>query len=280
MPVHTTPDGCALHYRIAGEGPLVALTPGGREGMSALAPLIAELSRGCRVLSWDRRNTGRSDVFFGGEGSEQEIWADDLAGLLKALDLGPAWIAGGSAGCRVAVLTAIRHPEVARGLVLWSASGGPFGCQYLGFNYHVPYILAAERGGMEAVARTPFFADRIAASPGNRDRLMAEDPRAFVATMKRWNRFFYFQPDTPLVGASEDQLRAIRMPALIFEGNDDIHPAEVSAAMARLMPGAVLRPSAWSREAFMDIFVGRKPGPLFDLYPALAPGILQFVGAA
>jgi len=53
-------------------------------------------------------------VFFGGEGSEQEIWADDLAELLQAIDFAPAWLAGGSAGCRVALVTAIRHPEVAK----------------------------------------------------------------------------------------------------------------------------------------------------------------------
>jgi 2-hydroxy-6-oxonona-2,4-dienedioate hydrolase len=149
MAVFVTRDGCTIHYEIAGEaGPAIALTPGGREGREPLAPLVAELAQHARVLTWDRRNTGAADLYFGGEGSEQEIWADDLTELLTATGFGPAWLAGGSAGCRVALLTAIRRPEVARGLVLWSASGGFYGSQFLGFQYHVPYIMAAQRAGM------------------------------------------------------------------------------------------------------------------------------------
>src|ERR1700741_2680365 len=164
----TTRDGCRLAYQLRGEGPLIALTPGGREAGEAVAALAEALAEQARVLTWDRRNTGASDVFFGGEGSEQEIWADDLADLLDQLGEGPAWLAGGSAGCRVSVLPALRRPQAAKGLILWSASGGPYGCQFLGFQYHVPYIMAAERGGMAAIAKTPFFAERIAANPGNR----------------------------------------------------------------------------------------------------------------
>ena len=100
MPSFTTHDGCALYYEIAGEGPPIVLTPGGRAPGEALAPLVAELAKGARVLTWDRRNTGRADLWFGGEGSEQEIWADDLAELLRAVGCSPAWRAGGSAGCR------------------------------------------------------------------------------------------------------------------------------------------------------------------------------------
>jgi len=281
MPTHVTPDGCTLHYEITGEGPPIAITPGGRERKEALAPLVAELAKGARVLSWDRRNCGAADVWFGAEGdrrSEQEVWADDLAELLRATGFGPAWLAGGSAGCRVALLTAVRHPDVARGLVLWSASGGFWGCQLLGYNYHVPYVMAAEKGGMALVAETPFFAERIAANPGNRARLMAEDPAAFIATMKRWNDFFRHREDTPVVGASEADLRGISVPTLVFEGNDDVHPPEVAEAIAALIPGATFAASPWAREEWMGRFTGRMPGSVFDLYPKLAPRILAFVG--
>lgn len=277
MPSFTTRDGCILHYEIAGDGAPVALTPGGRERKEALAPLVAELAKGCRVLTWDRRNTGASDLWFGGEGSEQEIWADDLAELLRGIGFAPAVLAGGSAGCRVALLAAVRHPGLARALVLWSASGGPYGSQVLGYNYHVPYILAAQRGGMAAVAETPFFAERIRANPANAERLLALDAEAFVCVMKRWNAFFQHREDTPLVGLTEADLRALSVPTLVFEGNDDIHPPEVAEAIARLVPGAVFAPSPWTREAWMDRFTGRAAGTVFDLYPQLAPGILAFL---
>jgi pimeloyl-ACP methyl ester carboxylesterase len=273
-----THDGCRLNYRLRGEGPLIALTPGGREAGDAVDALAEALAAGAQVLTWDRRNTGASDVFFGGEGSEQEIWADDLADLITSLGAGPAWLAGGSAGCRVSLLTALRRPEIARGLLLWSGSGGPYGCQFLGFQYHVPYIMAAERGGMAAVAKTPFFADRIAANPQNGERLAALDPADFIAVMKRWNSFFYYRQDCTVAGVADADLSGLSQPALIFEGGDDIHPAEVSAAMARLMPRATLLPSAWPPQEWMDRFTGRSLGSVFDLYPALAPAIFDFIG--
>ena len=279
MPTFTTRDGCTLHYQITGEGPAMALTPGGRERKEALAPLVAELAKQCRVLTWDRRNTGRSDLWFEGD-SEQARWADDLAELLSGLGLGPAWLAGGSAGCRVSLLTAVRHPHVARGLALWSASGGAYGCQFLGFQYHVPYIMAAQRGGMAAVAETPFFAERLAANPAARAYLLSLDPEQFIDTLKRWNQVFHHRPDTQVAGLTEAELRAIRLPTLVFDGCDDIHPPEVARALAALIPNAAFAASPWTREAWMDRFTGRVPGSVFDLYPQLAAGILGFVGAA
>jgi len=279
MATFVTRDGCRLHYELRGEGPLVALTPGGREGADAVRSLSDILVERMQLLTWDRRNTGRSHVSFGGA-SEQDVWADDLGDLIAHLGLGPAWLAGGSAGCRVSLITAIRRPEAARGLVLWSASGGRYGCQVLGYNYHVPFIMAAEQGGMAAVAQTPFFADRIAANPENRERLLAVDPADFIAVMKRWNEVFYFREGTPVVGATADQLRALKVPALVIEGNDDIHPPEVAQEIARLVPGARFVPSPWSREEFMGVYSGRTPGRVFDLYPKLAPEIVAFIGGA
>jgi pimeloyl-ACP methyl ester carboxylesterase len=272
----TTADGCRIRYELQGHGPLLALTPGGRQHMQSVATLASALAAGARVLSWDRRNTGASDLWFEGD-SEQETWAEDLADLIAHLGEGPAWLAGGSAGCRVSTLTATRRPEAAKGLIVWSTSGGPYGCQHLGYTYHAPYIMAAEHGGMAEVAQTPFFRDRIAANPDNRARLFGQDPAAFIATLKRWNGTFYYRPEQSLAGVDDTALRSLSMPTLIFEGGDDIHPAEVSHAMARLIPGAELVPSAWPHEEWMDRFTGRLSESIFELYPRMAPQILGFV---
>src|SRR5690606_32245119 len=117
------------------------------------------------------------------------------------------------------------------------------------------------------VAETPFFAARLAANPANRARLLALDPEAFVTVMKRWNGFFQYRDDTPVVGAAQADLRAIALPTLVFEGDDDIHPPQAAQAIADLVPGARLAPSPWSRAAWMDRFTGREPGSVFDLYP-------------
>jgi pimeloyl-ACP methyl ester carboxylesterase len=135
--------------------------------------------------------------------------------------------------------------------------------------------MAAEQGGMAAVANTPFFAARIAANPDNRDRLMALAPEEFITTFKRWNT----QQDCAVAGATDDELRTITCPTLIFEGGDDIHPQSVSAAMARLIPNAKLVPSPWSAQSWMDRFTGRVQGSVFELYPLLTRAIIEFIKA-
>jgi pimeloyl-ACP methyl ester carboxylesterase len=272
----TTADGCRIHYELEGEGPLLALTPGGRQDMGSVGSLAFALAKGVRVLSWDRRNTGVSELWLAGD-SEQQTWAEDLADLIEHLGLGPAWLAGGSAGCRVSTLTATRRPKAAKGLIVWSTSGGRYGCQHLGYTYHAPYIMAAEHGGMAEVAQTLFFRERIAAHPDNGARLLAQDPKAFIATMKRWNETFYHSAEQSLAGVDDAALRELNLPTLIFEGGDDIHPAAVSQAMARLIPGAEHVPSAWPHEEWMDRFTGRSPKSIFELYPRMAPQILEFV---
>lgn len=278
MPRFLTPDGCNLEYRIRGEGALVVLTPGGREKGEAVAALAEVLAEHACVVTWDRRNAGASDVWFGGD-SESEIWAQDLADLVMHLGRGPAWLAGGSAGCRTSVIAALRRPEIARGLILWSASGGHYASQFLGFSYHAPYIMAALGGGMTAVAAQPFWADRIAENPANRERMLAMDPAEFIAVMKRWMSAFYFRPGSDLTGATNDELRTIALPTLLFEGNDDIHPKAVSDIVARSIPNTTYRPSPWSDADFMGRFAGSIPGSVFDLYPQLAPEILGFMAA-
>jgi pimeloyl-ACP methyl ester carboxylesterase len=277
MPHFVTRDGCTLPYWLRGKGPLIALTPGGRERGESVAALAEALAEHATVLTWDRRNAGAADVFISGNLPECDVWAEDLADLIAHLGMGPAWIAGGSAGARTSVLCATRRSEAAKGLLLWSASGGPYAAQFLGFNYHVPYIMAAQRGGMAAVCETPFFAERIAANPGNRERLMALDPVRFAADMHRWNAAYFYTPGQALTGVANEALRGISVPTLIFGGNDDVHTAETSRLAASLIPGATLLPPPWSEEQWLDHFTGRNGRPVFELYPLVAPALLDFI---
>ena len=83
-------NGVNLYYEEYGSGPAVILTPGGRGDTNALRPMAAVLSPHCRVILHDRRNGGRSDIVIGDDLSEQHIWAEEMAGLLKQIDAAPA----------------------------------------------------------------------------------------------------------------------------------------------------------------------------------------------
>jgi pimeloyl-ACP methyl ester carboxylesterase len=269
-------DGCDIHYELMGDGPTIALTPGGRLGGDAVRATADLLAERHQVFLWDRRNTGSSSVWFGPE-PEQLVWADDLAAILRELGLAPAYLLGASAGARVSYLTALRHPDVAAGLVVWSVSGGPYASQNLGYEYHVPFINEARRGGMESVAATAFFRERIEANPANRDRLLSTSPADFVASLRRWNESFFCRVDTPVIAATSDELRRIGCPTLVFEGNDDLHAPEAAIALHDLVTGSELVPLPWSTDEWSDHLMGRAPGSVMALYPRLVPTVLEFL---
>jgi len=234
--------GASIHYEVLGaKGPWVALSPGGRRpiaGVESLARKVADA--GYRVLVHDRRNCGASDITIGGKQPENEIWADDLHELLAQLKALPAVVGGGSSGCRMALLLALRHPGAVNALLLWRVTGGRFAAQRLARQYYGQYIEAAEQGGMAAVCETEHWKERIAERPAHRDMLMKMGPQRFVAAMAEWREYFERGGDLPVLGATEADLKSIKVPACVIPGNDRTHAIEVGRHLARLLPDAEL----------------------------------------
>src|SRR5262249_18360334 len=158
-------------YEILGRsGPAVALSPGGRNGMSNVLPFAEAIVRkGYRVLLHDRRNCGASDASFDPARSEYEAWADDLHALADQLGMLPLVGGGSSSGARLALLFSLRHPQSARALLLWRVTGGAFAVQRLAEKYYDQYIGLAHKGGMAAVCAEDHFAELIRSRPSNRE---------------------------------------------------------------------------------------------------------------
>jgi pimeloyl-ACP methyl ester carboxylesterase len=239
MPVATV-RGAAINYQIVGEkGPWVSLSPGGRRPIAGVRSLGERIAQGgYRVLLHDRRNCGASDVIIDGDESEYDIWADDLQALLNQLDALPAYVGGASSGCRMSILFALRHPQATRGLLLWRLTGGRVAAEHLARQYYTDFIERAQQGGMAAVCDSEFFRERIAARPENRARLMAMDAKRFISVMSHWRTYFIDGADLPVIGATEDQLRSIRVPTCVVPGNDRIHARRAGENAGRMMPKA------------------------------------------
>ncbi|MFQ6026472.1 MAG: hypothetical protein ACE5Q6_03035, partial [Dehalococcoidia bacterium] len=154
----------------------------------------------------------------------------------------------GSAGSRTSLTLAVRHPEAVKGLFVWEVSGGPRSAEMTAPNYYGQFIEAAEQDGMEAVARTEFFAQRIQDNPRNRERLLSQSPQEFIAAMRRWQEAYY-QPN-PVSELTEAQLQSIPCPTVLFEGNtpDEVHHRSAAEAAHQLIPHSELKPSAWTPE--------------------------------
>jgi pimeloyl-ACP methyl ester carboxylesterase len=234
--------GVHINFEVIGErGAWIALTPGSRRPYAELKDLSKMLANaGYRVVLHDRRNCGASEVAFDGSASEHEVWSDDLYELGKQLGALPMYVGGSSAGARLAILYAMRHPDGLRGLLLWRVTGGQEAVDRLSENYYGQYIKLARQGGMQAVAASEHFAEIIAVRPANRDRLLSTNVDGFIAVMNAWRDHFLQSAKLPIVGASEADLNAIKAPVCLIAGNDVIHTPATARKAASLFPNGEL----------------------------------------
>src|SRR5450759_256497 len=243
--------GVHINYEVIGNsGPWIALTPGSRRPYGELVGLSKAIAAaGYRVLLHDRRNCGASDVAFDGSGSEHEVWADDLYMLAKQLDALPLVVGGSSAGARLAILFAIRHPQALRGLLLWRVTGGQEAVDRLAEMYYGQFIKIARAGGMQAVCESEHFSECIKARPENRERLLQTDPEQFIKVMTTWRQRFLESASLPIVGATEADLRSIAAPACLIAGNDVIHTPATARKAAGLIPNSELHDDVVEKRA-------------------------------
>lgn len=243
--------GVHINFEVIGQsGPWIALTPGSRRSYSELRGLAAALApSGHRVLLHDRRNCGASDVAFDGSGSEHEIWADDLYELGLQLDALPLFVGGSSAGARLAILFALRHPKALRGLLLWRLTGGQHAVDRLAENYYGKFIAIARAGGMQAVSESEHFAQCIEARPENHERILRTNPDEFIKVMSYWRECFLQTATLPIVGATEAQLRRIVAPVCLIAGNDVIHTPVTARKAQSLIPNSDLHDDVVEKRA-------------------------------
>ncbi|ACF00054.1 alpha/beta hydrolase fold [Rhodopseudomonas palustris TIE-1] len=97
MPTFTTADATKLYYKDWGSGQPVVFSHGWPLSSDAFEDQMFFLAqRGFRVIAHDRRGHGRSDQPW--TGNDMDTYADDLAALVKHLDLENAIHVGHSTG--------------------------------------------------------------------------------------------------------------------------------------------------------------------------------------
>lgn len=113
-------NGADLHYSLTeGPRPAFVLVHGGCCSLGDWSGQVATLGGEFAVLAADLRGHGGSQA--AGELSVAQ-WADDVNGLVTALDLAPAVLVGHSLGSRIVAEAAWRRPDLASGVVLLDAS--------------------------------------------------------------------------------------------------------------------------------------------------------------
>jgi pimeloyl-ACP methyl ester carboxylesterase len=111
-----------IEYFSRGQGETIVLLPGGTLTVGYLDGLAAALAdAGYRVVGVNFRGSGQSTG--PSEGVTLQTYAEDVAGVIQALNLGPVHVVGNDFGNRVARMMAASHPELTRSVILLAAGG-------------------------------------------------------------------------------------------------------------------------------------------------------------
>ena len=226
-------NGLEIAYECVGEGPPLVLVHGAAVDGRMWAPQLADLASQFTVIAWDEPGAGRSsDV---PSTFSLTDYADCLAGLIDALQLGRAHVAGLSWGGTIVLELYRRRPELVATLLLVDT--------YAGWKGSLP---AEEvRARIEGVRRM-LTADEHLFDP-TLPGLFAGAPPAEYATLL--NTMSALVRPESMRNALEvmaeadlsDVLPRIEVPTLLLWGEQDARsPLSVAREFEAAIPGAEL----------------------------------------
>ena len=114
--------GLKIAYERVGDGPPLVFVHGAAADSRMWEPQLAGLADDFTVVAWDEPGAGRSSVL--PESFGLADFADGLAALLLALELGPAHVAGLSWGGTLILELYRRHPDLVTTLILMDTYAG------------------------------------------------------------------------------------------------------------------------------------------------------------
>jgi pimeloyl-ACP methyl ester carboxylesterase len=227
------PEGLEIAYERAGEGPPLVLVHGATVDGRMWQPQLEALADEFTVVAWDEPGAGRSSDVPAGFGLAD--YADCLAALIEALELGPAHVAGLSWGGTVVLELYHHHPELVATLILVDT--------YAGWKGSLPEEeVRARIDGVRQMLAAP-AAEFDPTPPG----LFAGDPPAeFVPLLERMAadaRPQSVRIELSLMAETDQRelLPRIAVPALLIWGELDARsPLGVARQFEQAIPDATL----------------------------------------
>ena len=222
-----------VQVRMGGEGPPMVLLHSLLADDSSFDPIALSLARSHRVILLALPGFAGSDRVEGG----LETVADRVADAIRALDLKhPPLLLGNGYGGFVALLVAIRHPEVAQRLILadcgavFSESGR---AAFRGMSATVKEkgLAAIADVAMRRLFSPEFQSAHPALTEARRQRFLAVDPQTFHNACAALSSLDL-----------RAQLGAVAVPVLVLVGeHDEATPPAMSRELAAGLPQAQLQ---------------------------------------
>ena len=250
--------GCQLHLVEAGNPngqPILFIHGFSQSWLSWSRQLSSELARDYRLVAMDMRGHGKSEKPRDGYDNSR-LWADDVASVIRALDLDRPILSGWSYGPLV-ILDYVRHyGEDAISGIQFVSAVTKLGSE-AALSVLTPEFLALVPG---------FFSSDAEESVGSLDSLLrmcfaSEQPAADLSLMLGYNVSvppFVRQALFSRAFDNDDLLRTLRSPVLITHGSDD--------AIVRAL--AVEQHRALIPQAKIDIIEGTGHAPFWENAPA------------
>lgn len=250
-------NGLKMYYEIHGEGKPLVLVHGAFSAIgSSFGKLLPLLAKTRRVIGVELQAHGRTaDI---DRPLTTENLADDVAALLRHLNIESADILGYSMGGFVALHVAIRHPELVRKLVIMSVS-------YKQSGVHPGIMEGLGDMKPEMMYGSPWHAEymQIAPHPENFNTLFAKKTE-----MDRANQ-----------DVSDETIRGLKMPVLYIIGDSDLVRPEHAVEFFRLLGGGVFGDMVPMPKSQLAILPGTSHVGMTERAGLLAPMITQFLDA-
>ena len=257
MPDITTKDGAAIFYKDWGSGQPVVFSHGWPLNSDAWdEQLFLFASNGFRAIAHDRRGHGRSSQTW--TGNDMDTYADDLATLVKALDLNDAIHIGHSTGGGEVARYLGRHGTSRAAKAVFVDSVPPFLLKTPDNPEGLPKEVYDQIRQGIARDRAQFYTEFSAIFYGT-NRPNAKVSQGIL------DQFWRLSMQAGLVAAYQcikafgetdfrEDLKKIDIPTLVIHGDDDqVVPFPLSGARTvKLIPGATLKVYAGAPHGLMS----------------------------
>jgi pimeloyl-ACP methyl ester carboxylesterase len=210
-------NGLNMYYEVHGTGRPLLLLHGAYMTIDAMGEVLSRLAESRQVIAVELQAHGRTaDI---DRPLAYEAMADDVAALLRHLEVEEADVFGFSMGGGVALQVAIRHPEVVRKLVVVSAA-------HTSESMHPELLEMIPSITPEVFAGTPIEEDYLRTAPN------PDDFPTLVAKLKQLDMEHFAWPP--------EDVRAIAAPTLLVVGDSDAVRLEHAVELFRLLGGGVM----------------------------------------
>lgn len=236
-------NDAVFHYTDHGTGEPVIFIHGGLEDYRVWEPVVEGFSKNFRAITYSRRfnypNTNTTSVDNFSAHSE----ADDLAGIIKALDLPPVHVVGHSFGGVTALAFVKKYPHLVRSLVLseppvyeW-LKDMPDGREHYEKFYNElwrPVQIAFDLRDTADVLRhtfTYFFGEDLSS------QIPAEVKSMLIANFAEWKALA--NSKTAFTGITREDIQNLKVPVMLVSAGNTFPALKLTnAELQRILPKA------------------------------------------